>query len=713
MVDGATSITNCNIGVSVIGANTAGGFVGLYNGGKIQNSSAVGTVMMTGTASGAIAGGFVGSMNGTAIINTSAGYAAVNTENGAAQQHIGGFVGKMDGGTISTATAQGNLGGVNLADATNGGFAGTIGSGITKIENTYTLGTAGTAGLKAGSFVGKNSADAGKFQNCIVSSEKGIFGTASPVSSVAEVHPFMTIPASIATDKFDEYLPISAQNGAYDMQFASWEILSGSTGISIINPASISTNAVLAVGTTAEQQIRAKYTNNAGTAMYSPILKITPKAAGTQILVPDWATFEKIGNDPFFPLDASYLQTADIIAPVGTVYQTKGTLSGGYDGGGFGIDLAGIGKNDWKAKGDDCGLFGIISGSVKNMRLKNATADFGVLNSGILAGTVTGTVNDVAGTNFTITANLPTAGAMSYASGLIGVGKGAVLSNLSIDTLKMDIQGGGNLGGCYTTGLASLIDGSKISGTNRISNANIVLTGNQLVNGQAYGVAILINNTTASGLYIDNSTVMMKGSVDDAYMGGITGVHANSTFTNGEARNVNVISETTGNNMNMGGALSFNHVGSRTENVNVIGGQVVNRCTNIARTYMGGFAAEIYQGGVIKNCSTSADVLNVNTAGLIGGFIGRCSADANSFVKIEGCTASGKISATKNGSIGGFAGEISNSPMYFKNNVTTSKITTQAKNKELYLGGFVGNMGLTGANLVTTTPSAPTDTFYN
>ncbi|MEG0630880.1 MAG: hypothetical protein RR459_08180, partial [Christensenellaceae bacterium] len=460
---------------------------------------------------------------------------------------------------------------------------------------------------------------------------------------------------------------------------------------------------------------RAKYTNNAGTAMYSPILKITPKAAGTQILVPDWATFEKIGNDPFFPLDASYLQTADITAPVGTVYQTKGTLSGGYDGGGFGIDLAGIGKNDWKAKGDDCGLFGIISGSVKNMRLKNATADFGVLNSGILAGTVTGTVNDVAGTNFTITANLPTAGAMSYASGLIGVGKGAVLSNLSIDTLKMDIQGGGNLGGCYTTGLASLIDGSKISGTNRISNANIVLTGNQLVNGQAYGVAILINNTTASGLYIDNSTVMMKGSVDDAYMGGITGVHANSTFTNGEARNVNVISETTGNkyNMNMGGALSFNHVGSRTENVNVIGGQVVNRCTNIARTYMGGFVAEIYQGGVIKNCSTSADVLNVNTAGLIGGFIGRCCSDANSFVKIEGCTANGKISATKNGSIGGFAGEISNSPMNFKNNVTTSKITTQAKNKELYLGGFVGNMGLTGANLVTTTPSAPTDTFYN
>ncbi|MEG0630891.1 MAG: hypothetical protein RR459_08235, partial [Christensenellaceae bacterium] len=299
MVDGATSITNCNIGVSVIGANTAGGFVGLYNGGKIQNSSAAGTVMMTGTASGAIAGGFVGSMNGTAIINTSAGYAAVTTENGAAEQHIGGFVGKMDGGTISTATAQGNLGGVNLADATNGGFAGTIGSGITKIENTYTLGTAGTAGLKAGSFAGKNSADAGKFQNCIVSSEKGIFGTASPVSSAAEVHPFMTIPASIATDKFDEYLPISAQNGAYDMQFASWEILSGSTGISIINPASISTNAVLAVGTTAEQQIRAKYTNNAGTAMYSPILKITPKAAGTQILVPDWATFEKIGNDPF------------------------------------------------------------------------------------------------------------------------------------------------------------------------------------------------------------------------------------------------------------------------------------------------------------------------------------------------------------------------------------------------------------------------------
>ncbi|MEG0382814.1 MAG: hypothetical protein RR597_06205, partial [Christensenella sp.] len=726
MADASARIIDCNTAASIVGSQTAGGLLGEASG-TVERCSATGSVEITGNASGSI-GGLVGILN-AGTLNASAAYNTVDINNTAAtNNYAGGFVGKLAGGTITAATAQGAVGGTNAANAAVGGFAGSIGAGLVKLENTYTLGTVGTVGSRVGGFAGENAAAAAKFKNCITKDAANTIGGASTVPKVVEVRQFSVNPVEINTDKFAVPLPISAQAGVYDMNFVSWEAPDG--GLTFESAASAATNVMVTAGTATPQRLHAKYANAAGKVMYGAIMTITPTAAGS-INVPDWATFEKIGNDPYYPLSANYVQTADITAPAGTVYQTKGVFGGVYDGGGFGINIVNI--SEWKKTTilttDDYvevepsggtkpktfsntaqGLFGEVNGTLKNINLKGGAIASDANETGALAAyTYGGTVQNVTVSDVAITHS--GVQAFAHVCGVIGWSDKSTLSDITANNVSVNII---NSYGALSGGITSLWE-STLTGVNTVNNTNILIDSNVEIPQGYTGVAgfemgCALADTgaaTVSGLTVNGGSIKLKHSSKNLWVhtGGMTGgINNNSTVSDVTVNNVTIDLNTAGMYGVMVGGLSSDIGAVSARNIRINGGSI-NVSGGSELEYIGGLTGEFTtfrangKANSISDCSTSMSVSTATNGGAraIGGVTAHIqhTQKAGYSLAVNNCDSTSAINVTGSSRgktmLGAFAGTADNpfaeTDLRISNCDATSKITSS---KGIMLGGFIG-----------------------
>jgi hypothetical protein len=202
--------------------------------------------------------------------------------------------------------------------------------------------------------------------------------------------------------------------------------------------------------------------------------------------------FQKIGNDPAYPLDGEYELTQDIDASDtvnwndGKGFEPIGTQStpftGKFDGKGYKITRLYIKR----ISSDYIGLFGKIgsSGIVKNVGIDNAIV-FGVSDVGVLIGVNKGMVSNCYSKALVFGCN--------YIGGLIGSNEeGTVSDSFAIcEIIGGTVIGGliganeGTISDCYSIGSVSgaLIVGSLI-GDNTGTVSDCYSTGT--VNGDSY-----------------------------------------------------------------------------------------------------------------------------------------------------------------------------------------------------------------------------------
>jgi hypothetical protein len=258
-------------------------------------------------------------------------------------------------------------------------------------------------------------------------------------------------------------------------------------------------------------------------------------------------------NDIRNDLSSDYAQYADIKMDTFGDYVTPGTMLGNYDGQGYTISDITIVES-----GDNCGIFGKMSGNISNLNVTNATTKecttencyAGILGSTI-AGTVTncrisGTVNNPVGHSglvaglatslnmvsgegtvigaytagglagmlgaatkccFSGTINIQT-GKAGVAGGLAGIADDAVIEDCyAIGT----INGGGSASGA--AGLAWTVDSS---GSGSINNVFCAIVVNDVLS--AYGVASPDSNENlvTDGMYWDKEATLIDSDGNGA-----------------------------------------------------------------------------------------------------------------------------------------------------------------------------------------------------
>ncbi|WP_066647055.1 DUF6273 domain-containing protein [Christensenella timonensis] len=198
--------------------------------------------------------------------------------------------------------------------------------------------------------------------------------------------------------------------------------------------------------------------------------------ADGRIQIDSYEKFKRIGHDPAYPLDASYIQTADFKIPDNTTHTPIGDgntpFTGTYDGGGHTItggqnlEMNVVYHNDYgyavglfgsvqknarlcnftvsnvefavsytqqDISGNDVGYTGIVMGAdrdepvIENIHVQNCgvsvTSDSVRLATGGFAGYAAGTIKDCT-VNNTFVSHTGGAGATQYLGGMFGIGNG-------------------------------------------------------------------------------------------------------------------------------------------------------------------------------------------------------------------------------------------------------------------------------------------------
>jgi filamentous hemagglutinin family protein len=344
------------------------------------------------------------------------------------------------------------------------------------------------------------------------------------------------------------------------------------------------------------------------------------------------------------------------------------------------------------------GLFGITSGTIRDLGLNNVTAN-GVYSVGPLAGLNGGVIANVsvAGTSGATGSNTvgglvghsnaggrivnaTAGGTVSGATrigGAIGVNDGTVVNTASSDTVS------GNL---YVGGFVGQNDGTIRANSSETGNVTATGTGSSGIGGFAgmnYTAGVL-SGDSASGNVAGSSS---GGTID---MGGFAGINVASLSNDSSSGQVGTetISQVVGGLVGRNyGTIDSSGSSSNVEGGNQTGGLIgFNTGALMNSTQTGSVTGTSKAGGAIgenNGTTVSGDTISATVTGTqyVGGFVGQ-----NDAVSITNSTASGNVTASVYAS-GGFAGY----------NLTGGTLSNDAATGNV--GGAASDMGgLVGVN---------------
>lgn len=692
-VDGSVGLFSKIDGGTVKNLVLNGGGAGIINSaaqytGALAGSATNGAVVenikvnnMTLRSLGDYVGGLVGLADNTTITGCGINADVTGTA------FVGGIVGAMRGNAeIKNSGADAKTALTGSRDgAAHGAFVGRIEATAAKVENVYALGASEY-------FVGVNSMSADKFANCIIPTGMKAAGSTSTVANVAQIRNFVTDPKDtlmLNNGQMGTAVAIKADSGVFDMKFKAWQTVDESgnpkedANITFANANAANTTFAMAKSAATDSYVRATYVNTAGSEMNSAVLKLTPPAA--VISVPDWYTFEKIGNDPAYPMDAHYVQTGDITAPTNTTYQTKDVFTGTYDGAGFVIDLAGVTQMvvrnvtlPDRGNVNTVGLFGAVSnGTIKNLQIENMAVD-DAIGSVAPINVVTGNalISNVSANNISIAVQ-DEAHLWRAAAGVVGeVINGAVVENIHVSDLTIDataINAADASTGIMIGGLVGIANGGGIvRGENTANNVTLNLKQSIALSMRAgLGISNIENGAKVSGLKVKNSKMNVTGAGKQVLrLGGLLGYIPSgaSEIKDSWIENCALVvsgTDTSTSFLQLGGAVGYAKAQSVVENVHASGVELSTTVSKGYASYVGGFIGAIGEDATIKNCTadTNSNIYEnaqSTKSKRYGGFVGW----AGGYKEISDCGSRGVMNIVKDGSIsnvheiGGFVGGI-------------------------------------------------------
>ena len=381
------------------------------------------------------------------------------------------------------------------------------------------------------------------------------------INAIASAAITVTAPVVDAT-------PVTAANGTgnFTMSAVTWAPAHNPFAYSIQYTATVTltanANYFFTSNTTATiNGDAAAITNNTGTAM--TVSLTFPPAVGPTINIATPQDLANVGKAAGYPLNANYIQTADIIsngnwAPIGS---TGDPFTGTYDGGGYAISGLTINQSG----NDYHGLFAVIGtyGVVKNLGIVSCTitgSDFvggvagyndkGIIENCYVTGSVTGSSNvgGVAGANTTGTIlncySAATVTGVYNVGGVAGYNDSTVqrcyaTGNISGNTYVGGVVGSskGTVQNCYSTGnvtatgsLSGGVVGESEGGTLQNCYATGNVTGGDIVGGIA-GRSLTLLNCVAL-----NSSVTKTDNNLGINIGRVAGLNPIGTITNSYGR---------------------------------------------------------------------------------------------------------------------------------------------------------------------------------
>ena len=375
-------------------------------------------------------------------------------------------------------------------------------------------------------------------------------------------------------------------------------------------------------------------------------------------------------------LDANYTLVTDIDAsntaqwnngtgfnPVG---EYRNEFTGSFDGRNHTITGLTIDRPDQ----NDTGLFGVNSGTLREITLANATITGGQWVGGLAGTNFKGTIQD-AKTSGSVNGIRPV-------GGLVGLNINSTVQNVSAAS---SVNGSNNIGGLVGDNEGTISDATVAGSVN----------GSDDVGGLAGDSSGIIQNTTASGSVNGNEEV-----------GGLVGVNEG-----GIVENVSASGNVNGSVEYAGGLVGFNDgpIQNATASGNVngnqgAGGLVGNNDANVtvtAVTASGSVNGSDQVGGLIGLnegiIAASTAVGNVSGSRKVGGLVGSNDGKETDSGIITRSTASGEVTGTDivGGLVGVNSGEVRNATA--SGNVSGME----------YVGGLVGynNEGTIGDTFAT------------
>ena len=343
-------------------------------------------------------------------------------------------------------------------------------------------------------------------------------------------------------------------------------------------------------------------------------VSLADAATDTPIEISSAEDLKKIGTEPDFPLNGSYVLTANINlgASAEKPWTSIGNFTGTFDGAGYKISGLYLNADNLGPADQGLGLFTMVGegGTVENLTVE-----------GVIDGTNAGV----------------------GIGGIVGKNNGGIISNC---TSIVDITGSvdSNVGG---------IVGSSESGTieNCCNTGSINVTGS--VDSNVGGIVGLAGNpngrVTVTVENCENTgNVYVTAVKSKGLIGGIVG-RANGGSTVSNCRNSGDISANKEGNSITGGIVGDNY-------------GAISRCYNT-----GAVSADGATGGVagqnvcsqsgpkstVENCYNIGDV---SGSGDVGGVVGHNNNSEKYVSKIKNCYNTGKVTGT--GNLGGAVGRI-------------------------------------------------------
>ncbi len=380
-------------------------------------------------------------------------------------------------------------------------------------------------------------------------------------------------------------------------------------------------------GLTGYNTVRVQYLDGAGnySAVYSDYIKLLPSTIGT---VED---LQKIGNDPAYPLNGSYVLTHDIDASAtatwkfGAGFVPIGTFTGTFDGQGHVISGLTINSSG------NAGLFAGVGsgGQVKNVGLLGGAVSGSGANVGGLVGGNSGTVTNCHATGMTVTG---TGTGSESVGGLVGYNYPGTVTQ------------------CYATGPVTVTGPDSSSFVGGLVGQSLVGTVTQcyatgaVSAGYAAAVGGLVGRMAGGMVEQSHAT----GTVTSGEVGGLVGFNNNGTVTQCYATGtVTVTSSGTTDHSVCGGGLVGANGGSTGLVVNCHATGEVTGANLVTDIEIGGLVGANNSGGAVTQCYATGPVSGAGPGGqytLIGGLVGTSSGS------VTQCYAAGPVTG------GAFAG---------------------------------------------------------
>ncbi|MGA9796343.1 MAG: filamentous hemagglutinin N-terminal domain-containing protein [Rhizomicrobium sp.] len=519
------------------GANAeAGGLVG-YNSGTIENSSAGGAVSVDpgGTSSvAAWGGGLLGFAHAGSTVETS--FATGSVTDGGSKDAIGGFVGSDQGGTLTQSYATGAVSGYGAV----GGFVGFMAGG-TALTNSYALGpVTGLAGSEVGGFVGVNDT------------------TITDSYSAGAVSSSSTVTGGFAGENSGTLTGVYYASSAGPSQ----GIGSGSgtaTGLTAAQMVSKSSFSGWTFGTTPGASgwvivdVDGGFNNSGYDGVTFPMLESEATATGAAHFIQNAHQLELAGLDPsgdYFlaeNIDASATGTGtDVWGSTGFVTVGGATgFSGSFYGLGHAIDgLYVNGGNE-----SYVGLFSILSGTVEDLNLTDASVSGTDLGAGILAGENTGVITRTSTSGVVL-------GGADTAGGLVGNNNGGSIafsnSSAAISAGPSSAAGGlvgeiqsGTVTSSYATGSVTAVTNSEgalggLAGANAGSIVSDFATGS-VSGGNFAGGLVGYNTGSVTTSFAAGAVTDGQGSQIGGLVGALNGGTIVSSYATGYLSGVGAV----------------------------------------------------------------------------------------------------------------------------------------------------------------------------